>query len=386
MITTVFDTHRFDRTALEKENRHVGHELHFFGARLEEKTARLAAGSGAICAFVNDSLNRPTLTILHEVGVRLLALRCAGYNNVDLTAARDLGLTVVRVPDYSPYAVAEHAVALLLALNRKLHRAYNRVRESNFSLEGLVGFDLHGKTVGIVGTGKIGAVFARIVAGFGCRVLAYDAYPRTDLPVTYVGAATLLAESDVISLHVPLLPDTRHFLNATTIAQLKPGVFIVNTSRGALIEAQALVEALKSGHIGGAALDVYEEEAGIFFHDLSGEVLQDDVLARLISLPNVLITSHQAFLTHEALANIAHTTLENISAFERGNVPDSCVGEDVMPDTCLRYAYHFKPCFFGQLPFGADQSCPALLCLSASRRQRAGRPEFRPAHATGACE
>ena len=323
MITAVFDTHRFDRAALEKENRALGHELRFFGARLEEKTAPLAAGSGAICAFVNDVLNRPTLTLLHDVGVKLIALRCAGYNNVDLAAARELGLTVVRVPDYSPYAVAEHAVALLLALNRKLHRAYNRVRESNFSLEGLVGFDLHGKTVGVVGTGKIGAVFARIMAGFGCRLLAFDAFPRTDLPVTYVSAAQLLAESDVISLHVPLLPATKHFLNATTIARLKPGAFIVNTSRGALIEAQALLDALKSGHIGGAALDVYEEEAGIFFHDLSGEVLQDDVLARLISLPNVLITSHQAFLTHEALANIAHTTLETISAFERGQVPES---------------------------------------------------------------
>ena len=323
MITAVFDTHRFDRAALEKENRLLGHELRFFGARLEEKTAPLAAGSAAICAFVNDALNRPTLTKLHEIGVRLIALRCAGYNNVDLAAARELGLTVVRVPDYSPYAVAEHAVALLLALNRKLPRAYNRVRESNFSLEGLVGFDLHGKTVGIVGTGKIGAVFARIMAGFGCRLLAFDAFPRTDLPVKYVDAAQLLAESDVISLHVPLLPDTRHFLNATTIAKLKPGVFVINTSRGALIEAQALVEALKSGHIGGAALDVYEEEAGIFFHDLSGEVLQDDVLSRLISLPNVLITSHQAFLTHEALANIASTTLNTISAFERGAVPEN---------------------------------------------------------------
>ena len=323
MIVAVFDTHRFDRAALEKENARVGHDLRFFRARLELKTAKLAAESEAICAFVNDVLDRPTLTALRELGVRLIALRSAGYNHVDLAAARDLGLTVTRVPDYSPYAVAEHAVALLLALNRKLHRAYNRVRESNFSLEGLVGFDLHGKTVGIVGTGKIGAVFAKIMAGFGCRLLAFDAFPRTDLPVTYVTPDVLLAESDVISLHVPLLPETRHFLNATTIAQLKPGAFIINTSRGALIEAQALVDALKTGHIGGAALDVYEEEAGIFFHDLSGEVLQDDVLARLISLPNVLITSHQAFLTHEALANIAKSTLESISAFERGAVPES---------------------------------------------------------------
>jgi D-lactate dehydrogenase len=323
MIVAVFDTHHFDRMALEKQNAGHGHDLRFFDARLERKTAKLAAESGAICAFVNDLLDRPTLAALSEIGVRLIALRSAGYNNVDLAAARELGLTVVRVPDYSPYAVAEHAVALLLALNRKLHRAYNRVRESNFSLEGLVGFDLHGKTVGIVGTGKIGAVFAKIMAGFGCRLLAFDAYPRTDLPVTYVDPARLLAESDVISLHVPLLPETRHFLNAGTIAQLKPGAFIINTSRGALIEAQALIDALKSGHIGGAALDVYEEEAGIFFHDLSGEVLQDDVLARLISMPNVLITSHQAFLTHEALANIAKTTLDTISAFERGAVPEN---------------------------------------------------------------
>jgi D-lactate dehydrogenase len=323
MIVAVFDTHRFDRIALEKENARLGHELHFFGARLEARTAKLAAKSEAICAFVNDVLDRETLVALAALGVRLIALRSAGYNHVDLAAARELGLTVTRVPDYSPYAVAEHAVALLLTLNRKVHRAYNRVRESNFSLEGLVGFDLHGKTVGVVGTGKIGAVFAKIMTGFGCRLLAFDAFPRTDLPVTYVEPERLLAESDVISLHVPLLPETRHFLNAATIAQLKAGAFVVNTSRGALIETQALVDALKSGHIGGAALDVYEEEAGIFFHDLSGEVLQDDVLARLISLPNVLITSHQAFLTHEALANIAQTTLETISAFERGDVPQN---------------------------------------------------------------
>ena len=325
MIVSVFDTHRFDRAALEKENARLrlGHDLRFFDARLERQTAKLAAESEAVCAFVNDVLDRPTLAALREIGVRLIALRSAGYNNVDLVAARELGLTVTRVPDYSPYAVAEHAVALLLALNRKLHRAYNRVRESNFSLEGLVGFDLHGKTVGIVGTGKIGAVFAKIMAGFGCRLLAFDPFPRTGLPVTYVQAEQLLAESDVISLHVPLLPETRHFLNEKTIAQLKPGAFIINTSRGALIETQALIDALKSGHAGGAALDVYEEEAGIFFHDLSGEVLQDDVLARLISLPNVLITSHQAFLTHEALADIAKTTLETISAFERGAVPEN---------------------------------------------------------------
>jgi D-lactate dehydrogenase len=323
MIIAVFDTHRFDRAALEQENARTGHELRFFDTRLQEETAKLAVGCQGVCAFVNDVLNRPTLTALRDGGVRLIALRCAGFNQVDLAAARDLGLTVTRVPDYSPYAVAEHAVALLLALNRKIHRAYNRVRESNFSLDGLVGFDLHGKTVGIVGTGKIGAVFVRIMAGFGCRLLAFDAFPRTDLPMTYVKPEVLFAESDVISLHVPLLPETYHFLNAQTIAQLKPGAFIVNTSRGALIEAQALIDALKSGHLGGAALDVYEEEGGIFFHDLSGTVLQDDVLARLISMPNVLITSHQAFLTADALSNIAQVTLDTISAFEQGAVPEN---------------------------------------------------------------
>ncbi len=323
MTITVFDTHHFDRSAIEKQNAKLGHHLHFFQTRLERDTAKLAAGSEAVCVFVNDVLDRVTLTTLRDSGVRLIALRCAGFNNVDLKAAAELGLTVTRVPAYSPYAVAEHAVALLLALNRKIHRAHNRVRESNFSLEGLVGFDLHGKTVGIVGTGKIGQVFANIMNGFGCRLLAFDAFPRTDLPVTYVTAEQLLTESDIISLHVPLLPETFHFLRAETIAQLKRGAIIVNTSRGALIEAQALIDGLKSGQVGGAALDVYEEEGGVFFHDLSGKILQDDVLARLISMPNVLITSHQAFLTHEALANIAQSTLETITAFEKGEVPES---------------------------------------------------------------
>jgi D-lactate dehydrogenase len=319
MIISVFDTHHYDRHALEKENASFGHTLQFFEVRLEEKTAGLVAGSEAVCVFVNDVLNRATLQILHARGVRLIALRCAGFNNVDLAAARELGLAVVRVPEYSPYAVAEHAVALLLSLNRKIHRAYNRVRESNFSLEGLVGFDLHGKTVGIVGTGKIGAVFAHIMAGFGCNLLAFDVVQRTDLPMlNYVAIPELLAQSDIISLHVPLLPQTLHLLRRETFSQMKPGALIINTSRGALIEAHDLVEALKTGQIAGAALDVYEEEAGVFFNDLSGQVLQDDVLARLISLPNVLITSHQAFLTHEALANIAHTTLSSISSFAQG--------------------------------------------------------------------
>lgn len=323
MIVAVFDTHRFDKAALEKENQQSGHHLRFHETRLDRRTAKLAADCGAVCCFVNDDLDRETLEILYAGGTRLIALRCAGYNQVDLAAAMQLGLVVVRVPEYSPYAVAEHAVALLLTLNRKTHRAYNRIRESNFSLEGLVGFDLHGKTVGIVGTGKIGAVFAQIMTGFGCRVLAFDVHPRSDLPVTYVSDAQLLRESDIISLHVPLVPETRHFLNEETLALIKHGAIIINTSRGALIESTALVKALKSGRVGGAALDVYEEETGVFFHDLSGQILQDDLLARLISLPNVLITSHQAFLTKEALANIACTTLNSISQFESGVVPET---------------------------------------------------------------
>jgi D-lactate dehydrogenase len=323
MVVAVFDTHRYDRQALEQENSKLEHDLRFFETQLDEHTANLAAGCDAVCVFVNDVLNRPVLTKLRSLGVRLLALRCAGFNQVDLVAAEELDLLVARVPDYSPYAVAEHAVALLLALNRKLPRAYNRVRESNFSLEGLVGFDLHGKTVGVVGTGKIGEVFARIMTGFGCRVLAVDAFPQNDLPVRYVEVGQPLAESDILSLHVPLVPSMRHFLNEAAFAQLKRGAFVINTSRGALIETQALIDSLKSGQVGGAALDVYEEETGVFFHDLSGEILQDDVLSRLISLPNVLITSHQAFLTNEALANIARTTLDTLSAFERGAVPES---------------------------------------------------------------
>jgi D-lactate dehydrogenase len=317
MIVAVFDTRHFDRKALELANLKAGHQLRFYEARLESKTASLALGCDAVCVFVNDVVDRATLKILQAGGTRLIALRCAGYNQVDLAAAMELGLIVVRVPEYSPYAVAEHAVALLLTLNRKLHRAYNRVRESNFSLEGLVGFDLHGKTVGIVGTGKIGAVFAQIMAGFGCRLLAFDVMRRSDLPVDYVSIPELLTESDIVSLHVPLLGETRHFPNAQTLAQLKPGAFIINTSRGALIDTAALIDALKSGKLGGAALDVYEEEGGLFFNDLSGQVLQDDVLARLISLPNVLITSHQAFLTEEALRNIAETTLDSSLALRR---------------------------------------------------------------------
>ena len=322
MKVAVFDTHPFDRDALERAQDRYRHELAFYEPRLTRDTAALAEGFGAVCSFVNDRLDDETLATLQRGGVRLIALRSAGFNHVDLAAARRLGLTVVRVPEYSPYAVAEHAVALMLTLIRKTHRAYARVRESNFSLDGLVGFDLHGKTVGVIGTGRIGAVLLRIMHGFGCTLLACDPKPAaslaSELGVRFVELPQLFRESDIISLHVPLTPRTRHLIDAAALAQMKRGVIVINTGRGALIDTHALVGALKRQQVGGAGLDVYEEEEGIFFQDLSGQVLQDDVLARLLTFPNTLITSHQGFLTREALANIADTTLANISAFERG--------------------------------------------------------------------
>jgi D-lactate dehydrogenase len=264
------------------------------------------------------------LKLLQSSGVQLIALRSAGFNHVDLISAEKLGLKVVRVPEYSPYAVAEHAVGLILSLNRKIHRAYSRVREGNFSLEGLVGVDLHGKTIGIIGTGRIGAVMAKIMSGFGCNVLAYDTQKDgvliEKLGVHYVDLSELFRKADIISLHVPLTPETHHMINESAFSQMKKGVMLINTGRGALIESHALISALKSGHIGSAGLDVYEEEENIFFRDLSEQILQDDVLARLLTFPNVLITSHQAFLTQEALAKIAETTFQNIRDFELGNV------------------------------------------------------------------
>jgi D-lactate dehydrogenase len=318
----VFDTRAYDRHALDSANAAYGHTLRYFEPKLTRHTAILAAGVPVVCPFVNDRVDAEAIGALHLGGTRLLALRSAGYNHVDLDAAAVHGIAVVRVPEYSPYAVAELAMCLVLTLNRKVHRAYNRVREANFSLEGLVGFDLHGKTFGIVGTGRIGRVLARIAHGFGCRVLANDAWPdealQRDLDVEYVQMATLYRESDVISLHVPLTKDTHHLVDAAAFAQMKPGVMLVNTSRGALVDARALIDALKTQRVGAAALDVYEEEGPVFFQDLSAQVLQDDVLARLLTFPNVLITSHQGFLTREALANIANTTLASVTAFERG--------------------------------------------------------------------
>jgi D-lactate dehydrogenase len=322
MRIAVFDTHSYDREALEAANGRFGHDLTFVEPRLTQHTARLAAGFPGVCSFVNDRLNAATLAMLHEGGTQLVALRSAGYNHVDLEEAARFGIRVTRVPEYSPYAVAEHAMAMVLALNRHVHRAYNRVRENNFSLDGLVGFDLHGKTFGIVGTGKIGAVLARIAYGFGCRVLGVDQQPNMELRQTaaleYVDLPELCRMADIISLHVPLTPRTRHLIDADALARMKRGVMLINTGRGALLDSRALIEALKRGHVGAAGLDVYEEEEKVFFRNLSEQVLQDDVLARLLTFPNVLVTSHQAFLTREALANIAETTLGNVQAFERG--------------------------------------------------------------------
>jgi D-lactate dehydrogenase len=331
MITVaVFDTKPYERESLERASTASGHiDWRFLECRLARETAPLAGGAQAVCAFVNDHLDRPCLEVLKEQGVELACLRCTGFNNVDLAAARELKIAVTRVPVYSPYAVAEHAVALLLALNRKIHRSFNRVRELNFSLKGLVGFDLHGKTAGIVGTGKIGRVVGRILHGFGMEVIATDPFPSPEwaeeLGVEYVDPPALARRSDVISLHIPLTPDTRHMIRQETIQMLKPGAILINVSRGALIDTTALIEALKSGHLGGVALDVYEEEEGIFFEDLSGQVLQDDELARLLTFPNVIITAHQAFLTSEALMDISRTTVANLEALANGKplLPES---------------------------------------------------------------
>ena len=321
MRIAVFSTKPYDRRFLEEAAGAHGHELTFFETPLREQTAALAAGHPAVCPFVNDTLDRPVLERLASEGVRLVTLRSAGFNHVDLEAASALGLTVARVPAYSPYAVAEHTVALMLAVERRLHRAYNRVREGNFALDGLLGFDLRSRRVGIIGTGKIGMIVARILRGFGCSLRAYDPYPSDevrDLGVRYEDLDTLLGECDVITLHAPLTPATHHILDAAAFAKMRDGVMIVNTSRGALIDTPALVDALKSGKVGNVALDVYEEESDLFFEDLSARVIQDDVFSRLLTFPNVFITAHQAFFTEEALRNIAETTLANVSAFERG--------------------------------------------------------------------
>ncbi|MFC7336235.1 2-hydroxyacid dehydrogenase [Haloferula chungangensis] len=329
--TVVYDTKPYDREALQAASEDASIEWQFMDCRLSIDTAATAADAGAVCVFVNDRVDRACLEALAESGVKHIALRCAGFNAVDLDAAKDLGLAVTRVPAYSPHAVAEHAVALLLALNRKIPRANNRVRELNFALNGLVGFDLHGKTAGIFGTGKIGRITAQILRGFGMRVLAYDPFPSEDWAtehgIEYTDAQSLARECEVISLHTPLTPETRHIIRRETIELMKPGTIVINVSRGALIDTKALIEALKTGQLGGVGLDVYEEEEGVFFEDLSGQILHDDDLARLLTFPNVLITAHQAFLTREALGEIARVTVANLTA--------GAAGEPFLPDTAL---------------------------------------------------
>jgi D-lactate dehydrogenase len=322
MRIAVFSTKPYDREFLEEAARGRGHELHCLEPRLTAETARLAEGFPAVCVFVNDQLDRAALERLAAGGTRLVALRCAGFNNVDLRAADELGVAVVRVPAYSPHAVAEFTVGLILCLDRRIHRAYARTRDNNFALDGLLGFDLRGRTVGVIGTGAIGAIVARIMRlGFGCEVLAADLDPKPDLTgigVRYTSPRELAAASDVVTLHCPLTPQTRHVVNRETIGLAKRGFMLVNTSRGALVDGEALIDGLKSGQVGSAALDVYEQEADVFFEDLSDQIIDDDVLQRLLTFPNVLLTGHQAFLTRDALTSIADTTLDSVTAFARG--------------------------------------------------------------------
>lgn len=323
MRIAVFSTKPYDARYLETASAGV-HELVFFDTRLSLDSVPLAAGAEAICAFVNDDLSEQVILALAEVGVRLIALRSAGFNHVDLAAAESAGIAVARVPAYSPHAVAEHSVAMMLTLNRKTHRAYNRVREGNFALEGLLGFDMHRKIVGIVGTGQIGEVVAQILNGFGCSLLAHDPVQSKAceaLGVRYVGLDELFACSDVVTLQCPLTPQTHHLIDAVALGKMKRDVMLINTSRGAVVDTSALIEGLKSGVIGSVGLDVYEEEADLFFQDLSNSFIPDDLFARLLTFPNVLITGHQAFFTHEALTAIADTTIANVATFERDGKP-----------------------------------------------------------------
>ncbi len=322
-------TERFFRAANEAH----GYDLDFLEARLNAETAGLAAGADAVCVFVNDILDEPVLGKLAEQGVKLIALRCAGFNNVDLPAAEKLGLSVVRVPAYSPHAVAEHTVGLMLALNRQIHRAHMRIREGNFSLEGLLGFDLHGTPAGIIGTGKIGALVAQILNGFGCELYAYDLKPNPDceaLGVRYVDLEELYKRCYILTLHCPLTPETHHLIDEEAVGKMRECVMLINTSRGALVDTKAVIAGLKSGRIGYLGLDVYEEEADLFFEDLSNQIIQDDVFARLLMFPNVIVTGHQAFFTHNALSAIAETTLSNVAAFERGECLNTVLCQKVI--------------------------------------------------------
>jgi D-lactate dehydrogenase len=317
MVISFFSTQSYDKEFFNRFNSR--HELHYFDTSLNEDTAKLAKGSQAVCVFVNDKITEGVVKQLAKNGVTLIALRCAGFNNVNIAAAKAHRLTVVRVPAYSPHAVAEHAVALILTLNRKTHKAYNRVREGNFSLERLTGFDLYGKTVGVIGTGKIGETFCRIMQGFGCKVVAFDVIENKGLiteGVSFLPLTEVLAQSDIISLHCPLNEQTHHLINVQTLSLMKRGVMLINTGRGALIDTPAVIIALKSGQVGYLGIDVYEQEEKLFFRDFSESIIQDDVIMRLMSFPNVLITAHQAFFTEEALSQIATITLQNVSDFE----------------------------------------------------------------------
>ena len=317
MKIAFFSTQHYDKEYFERYN--TQHEILFFEARLNEQTAALAKGCNSVCAFVNDQLNAAVLNLLKEIGIKIIAQRCAGFNNVDVATAAKNNIVVVRVPAYSPHAVAEHALALIMTLNRKTHKAYNRVREGNFSLDRLTGFDLYGKTVGVIGTGKIGQCFARIMQGIGCKVMAFDIIVNKELEalgIRYLTLEEVLQQSEIISLHCPLTEQTKHLINNDALAIMKSGAMLINTSRGALIDTKAVITALKNGKLGYLGLDVYEQEEKLFFHDLNENVITDDVLVRLLGFPNVLITSHQGFLTDEALTQIAIITLQNITDFE----------------------------------------------------------------------
>lgn len=321
MELAVFSAKPYDRQFLDAANADHGHRLRYLDDPLDEDTVGLAAGYRGVCIFVNDKADAGILEALARGGTQLVALRCTGFNNVDLKAAAKLGIKVVRVVDYSPNSVAEHAVALLMAINRKVHRAYNRTRDFNFALDGLMGFDLCGKTVAVIGTGKIGRAFTRIMVGFGCDVIGYDAYPSPEFEALggrYATDGAIGMNADIVSLHCPLTPQTYHVINADTLARAKRGALLINTSRGGLVDTEAVIGALKSGQLGGLAIDVYEQEADVFFRDLSGTIVDDDVLQRLMTFPNVIVTGHQAFMTREAISTICETTMRSITEFETG--------------------------------------------------------------------
>lgn len=329
MRTLLFSSHSYDRDTFEVvSSERPDRIFEYTPTLLEPRTASLASGYDAVCCFVDDDLGQPVLEVLASLGIRLVLMRCTGYNNVDLDAAQALDIAVMRVSRYSPYSVAEFATGLILTLNRKLHRAYNRVREGNFRLGGLLGFDLHGKTVGIVGTGRIGSILANIMHGFGCELLAYDPRPNTELKrrgVRYVSMDELLAGSHIVSLHLPLTPQTHHLIDVGALERMRAGAMLINTSRGALVDASAVINALKDGSLGAVGLDVYEEEGDMFFRDFSDRIIDDDVFARLLTFPNVVVTGHQAFFTREAMDTIARTTLSNLDDFAAGRDNDNCL-------------------------------------------------------------